>query len=345
MISYKKNHSIYDEMRAVHSQMLNQYNYTREAAPDIARAKIMTKYLRAFKQIGNKQGSGTSPIQTSLEEQAMAEIANMVGKTLGINAYSLFRNQHFWYSKGDRSSKNLWGADDVFEAELMQFLNIAIERASNGTALSDAKLVGDLPGNISKEIMTELSTNAEQLLKDTQGNELITAPQYRAGKIDVTSFSANITATINPQWNEFVSAFAGAKFTVKNYSSTSGTEIIHLGNTNIAKSLLGTLSDLNYGAGEATHIFYHSLAYANKGNSIIGEHILHMRFAYELTGGGLFDSEGHRLDSADFFVYNDPVTDNIYVRSTKAMIADAMKYMSNVRDPLKSNIVILKSSF
>ena len=342
-------HSVYAEMRNVHNAMISKYNLDRAAAPDIARAKVMTRYLRAFKAAGNRVDSnGSYPIQTSFEVEAMQEIATHVGQALGIKKYSLFRNQHFWYGndKGDRSAKNLWGADDVFEAELATFLNTALEKAVGKVpAGQGASLVGDLPANISAEFMQELApyfdkkTNAE-----THESDLITKPQFRAGKVDVTSFTGDITANVQPKWDEFIRVFAGARFTVKNYSGNTN-EVIHLGNTNITKSLLGSLSDMGYQEKEALHIFYHSLAYAQKGNSLIGEHILHLRFAYELAGGGLRDASGKKLDSADFFVYNDPTSDNIYVRSTKAMIADAMKYMRGVRDPLRSNIVILKSSF
>lgn len=346
-------HSIYAEMKAVHDSMIAKYNLDKTAAADIARAKTMTKYLRAFKAIGNREGTGNTPIQTSFEAEAMAEVAKMVGQTLGINAYSLFRNPHFWYANnkqnGDRTAKNLWGADDVFEAELMTFLNVALDKATSGSFNGEsAKLMGDLPGNISQEFMQSLSPYFERKTNSsTNASELITKPQFRAGKVDVTSFNGTISAEIQPMWQEFISAFAGARFTVKNYSGNSQNEVIHLGNTDITKSLLGSLEDVLGGGQykEAIHIFYHSLAYAEKGNSIIGQHILHLRFAYELAGGGLRDANNNRIDSADFFIYNDPTSDNIYVRSTKAMIADAMKYMRNVRDPLRSNIVILKSSF
>jgi hypothetical protein len=105
---------------------------------------------------------------------------------------------------------------------------------------------------------------------ETKESDVITKPEFRAGKIDVTSFTGDITANVHPQWEEFVSAFKGAKFTVKNYSSTSQTEVIHLGNTNITKSLLGSLDELNIANDTAIHIFFHSLAYAKKGNYMVG---------------------------------------------------------------------------
>ena len=340
-------HSIYEEMRQVHNTMLAKYNLTKEAMPDIARAKIMTKYLRAFKQIGNKDGNHASPIQIPMEAEAIDEITKMVGEALGIGkqgGYSLFRMRHDWYLHKQKE----WGVDDVFEAELNQLLNHALDKATGGLGIggSGASVVGNLSANISQEFMSSLGPYFSQKTQsETSESDVITKPEFRSGKVDVTSFTGEITSNVHPQWQEFVQVFKGARFTVKNYSSTSQTETIHLGNTNIAKSLLGSLDELNIAQDAAIHIFFHSLAYAKRGNSLVGQHILHLRFAYELAGGGLRDSNNNRLDSADFFIYNDPASDNIYVRSTKEMIANAMNYMSNVKDPLRSNIVILKNSF
>lgn len=340
---YNKEHSIYDEMRAVHTAMLTKYNLERSAAEDIARAKTMEKYLRAFKNAGNKhKDKNNNVIQDSLEEQAMSDLAEQVGQSLGIGKYSLFRNAHSWYL----DSQARWGADDVFEAEFAKFLDISLDKATDGKADSGAKLIGNLAGNISKEYMQEVSARGQEMIDSKYvSSELITKPTFRSGKVDVESFSATITATVQPQWEEFINAFKGARFTVKNYSSNSNTEVIHLGNTDITKTLIGALSDINYGVKEATHIFYHSLHYVESGDGIVGGHVLHLRFSYELAGGGLQDQSGNRIDAADFFVYNDPASNNIWVRSTKEMIANAMNYMGNVKDPLHSGIVLLKTSF
>jgi hypothetical protein len=127
-------HSIYAELNQVHSRMLAKYNFTKEIMPDIARAKIMTKYLRAFKQIGNKDGNHTSPIQIPMEAEAIDEITKIVGNALGIGqhgGYSLFRMRHNWYLDKQKD----WGADDVFEAELNQLLNAALDKATNGMGI------------------------------------------------------------------------------------------------------------------------------------------------------------------------------------------------------------------
>lgn len=339
-------HSIYDEMRRVHQSMLDKYNLEKEAKGDIARAEIMTQYLRAFKQIGNKDGTRTSSIQLPMEAEAVQDIAEMVGRTLGIGqkgGYSLFRMKHSWYLDKQKE----WGADDVFEAELNALLNAALDKATDGKGIGGdkAKIVGGLAANISEDFMSSLDPFfSKKVQAETEESDLITKPQYRSGKVDVTSFTGEVTSQVQPKWEEFLNVFKGARFTVKNYSSTSKTEVIHLGNTNITKSLLGSLEEIGIQQKSAIHIFFHSLAYAKRQDLEVGQHLLHLRFAYELTGGGLYVGKD-RLDSADFFIYNDPASDNIYVRSTKEMIANAMRYMSNVQDPLRSNIAILKSSF
>lgn len=333
-------HSIYDEMNRVHTQMDARYKMQRSAAADIKRAKQMEQYLRAFKAAGNKRDDKQSPVLQGLEEQAMRDLAEKVGQALGISDYSLFRNQHLWY-KG--VSQQRWGADDVFEAELHRFLNLAITEATNGQAQANAQILGNLPANIAKGFLKEVSKNGKKMVQG-KASELISTPQFRSGKVDVASFSGDFTfeADLLPFWKNFINVFKGARFTVKNYGE-SKYEAIHLGNTDITKSLLGSLSAIGNSQKDATHIFYHSLSHA--GEPGVSEHILHLRFAYELAGGGLRNASGDKIDSADFFIYNDPTSNNIYVRSTKEMIANAMDYMGNVRDPLTSHIIILKNSF
>lgn len=341
MIDINKNHSIYDEMREVHSRLRDKYIITMAAEYDIARAEMMTSYLQAFKRIANGESVQQNTIGAFLEQEAIEEIAKEVGQAMGIGNYNLFKMKHFWYGEDKKnSSQNLWGTDDVFEAELERFLNIAYERATG--EIGDAKSIGNLPGNIGEKFMKVLAEEGPSLAaKYSVNNELITTPEFRSNKVDVASFTGSIYASVNPKWEQFINTFRGARFTVKNYSSTSDYEIIHLGNTNITKSLISSLSSLRYTDKEAVHIYYHAVARA----ASQGEHLFHLRFAYELTGSGLKDAKGNDILEADFFIYNDPATNNIWVRSTKEMVANAMQYQGRIRDPLRSNIIVLKNNF
>ena len=331
--------------------MMRRYNIKTKAKADIARAKRMEYYLRAFKAAGNQHDDKIAPtIQKELESEGLQAIAQDVGKALGINTYSLFRNKHSWYHG---KSQARWGADDVFEAELSALLDIALEKASGGKITannSGTSLVGNLPGNISAAFLQEVQSQGQKLVDaGRMESDLINNPTFKSGKVDMVGYKGNfsIEADIQPQWQEFINLFTGVKCTLKNYSGDSAVEAIHLGKTNPKKSIVGQLDELQYQPKQAAHIYYHAVnSYNQDQSTYIGDHLLHLRFAYELSGGGLYDANGNRLDAADFFIYNDPVSNNIWVKSTKEMIANAMDYMDKiVRNPLTSGIVILKQAF
>ena len=365
MKRYNLEHSLPSELAAVHDDMIATYELEEAARADAARAKVMERYLREFKQLGNKNVGSTTGYQASMEAEAMKELAQEVGKALGIGqkeGYSLFGNEHNWYLK----EQSAWGADDVFEAEFAKLLELAGQKAAGKKSSINmgVSLIGSQTANINKQGLETFDAIVDSIISDSfdlfdaQGqqiidryhvnSDLIKKPTFRSGKIDATGFNREwvISSEINPKWESFINAFTGATFTVKNYSSRYETEIIHLGSSNLYKAIYGTLNGgLGYEPDEAAHIYFHTVNfYDNTKDSTVGSHIIHLRFIYELTGQGLYIGDD-RIDSADFFIYNDPATDNIWVRSTKEMIAEIQNYIGNVSDPLHSGIVLLKNSF
>ena len=360
-------HSLPGELGEVHERMIEAYELEEAARADAARAKKMEQYLRAFKMLGKNKNKNNPAYQDSLEAQAFQEVAREVGHVLGIEKntgyYSLFGNVHNAYI----SQQKEWGADDVFEAEFVKLLELAGQKAaSKKTSITmGVSLTGGKTANINKSGLDALSNLSESIVQQafedfnnsgqglvqqhTLPSDLITTPTFRSGKVDATGFNREwvIEADIKPEWQGFVSTFAGATFTLKNYNSKSKTETIHLGSSNLYKAMYGTLNgQLGYDADESAHIYYHTINFYDKTkDGEVGSHIIHLRFVYELTGQGLYDMEGNRLDGADFFIYNDPVSDNVWVRSTKEMIAEIQDYIGNVSDPLHSGIVLLKNSF
>lgn len=264
----------------------------------------------------------------------------------GRKSGALFYNIHNRYAYGNG---NLAGADDVFEFELMSMLEVAASKALsqmpknlNTTGVS---LMGNVPGNISKELMYTIQSQKQRLINaGFSASEVVNTPEARAGKVDVTGYHSSFVAEaqIRPEWQDFINTFTGVRATVKNYNGKAQTEIIHLGNTDTQKSIAGTLAYLGYSNKKATHIYFHALE-AKSSEGI--PHIQHLRFAYELTGVGLKDSQGNSLQEANFFIYNDPTSPNVYVRSTKEMIYNMMNYTTSLRSELTSNIVVLKQSF
>jgi len=67
--------------------------------------------------------------------------------------------------------------------------------------------------------------------------------------------------------------------------------------------------------------------------NVVQEHFAHLRFIYEIRGQGLVDEKGNS-QVADFIIWNDPASTNIAVRSTKALIRDAVKNYTNPFAPV-----------
>lgn len=340
------NHDIYTEMNLVHERLKAKYNKNKNKS-DENRAKIMESYLRYFKKISRQNLS--EGIVGQMENQALEDLTNQVGKLMGVGYSSskgaLFGLKHFWY----KDTKSRWGADDVFEAELKNLLIAAFRTAiPDATIDPDVKLVGSILGNVSKSFLNNLSSSGQSIINQEYTNSsLIKKPEFKPTKIDIESFSGKylVNAEIKPEWQEFIDTFKGAKFTVKNYSSTSSYEIIHLGQTVLEKSVGATLDSLYARTNQAVHIYFHAINHAKEKNDEVASHILHLRFAYELTGEGLYDQAGNKLSAADFFIYNDPHTENIWVRSTKSMIYEAIETKEKRNQSYKSNIIILKNNF
>ena len=97
------------------------------------------------------------------------------------------------------------GADDIFEAELYNLLDIAANKATNNSNnyTHGAQLVGNLPVNISQEFMKELQEQGNSIVnRVTKKSDLIDMPTFRSGKTDVTGYNSSfsIEANIQPQW-------------------------------------------------------------------------------------------------------------------------------------------------
>lgn len=364
----EKTHHAIDELNQVHARMKLRYIQNLTAQGDILKAQKMELYLRSFKQLASsryeKNLDNKVDFQRILEIDGMNEILDQVELMLG--SKYLFKLGHSWGNAQQIAKKT--GADDIFEAQLYALLQKAGEQAmleSSENMQLGVSIIGEVKGNtvknpdfimkradkIIKKMISQIGE--EEIAKSIQPSDIITTPTYRAAKTDVTGYSKtiNIEANIKPEWQDFIKTFQGANFSLKNYSSKSKGQVIHLGNTNYFKAMYGVLNTLGFNSSKSEHIYIHTrISYLFGHTAAQGEgpsHIVHMRFAYELTGAGLYDELGQKMDEVDFFIYNDPNSENIYVRSTKQMIKDIFEYLdiSSIGDPWTSGIVIAKSAF
>ena len=351
----KPEHEIQAELNATHELIMMQHQLEQEAIADNAKAKILESYFRGFKMAMKQVDSAPPSVFNNLEQQAIMDIISATNVALKFSGDSgaLFRRSHSQFM-GSRSR----GGDDIFEAEFSTLLNTILEQAKIDNTTIDiqqqgASLIGDLPANISKNILNKISQSSEQIKKMMIKNKpiLLEEPVARAAKVDVQGYSTsiNISTQIKPEWREFIRLIQGTNFTLKNYSSRSQTEALHLGNTNLYKASLGVLTDV-LPEDEGLHVFFHSLYHAEDLN--VMSHIQHWRLIYELAGKGLYtigdNGEEIRLNEANFIVYNDPASDNIFVRSTKQIIVDALSpefQALSVGANITSPIILVKNYF
>lgn len=342
---------IESKLHNVHNELTAKMNFNAKAAVDRVRAAKMQQVLY---QIKNLSTTASNPIEGLLNEQAMTIIdeslgmlnANRKGKRR-LSGHDLFHRAH--------GTSTSMGGDDIFEEELAAVLS-SIEKQATGTTIGvEGRLVGGQSANI---LMSEVSKDVEKVMNKfinnterrinntTDQNKHWTKPVARSGKVDVEGLTKmDITAELNPAWTDLYHLFSGCTFSVKNYSSFFTKSLnIHLGNTDVYKALYGSLSALSYDNDEINSIISAGLhSYENSGNQTVANHFYHLRFIYELTGVGLYDSEGEPISGVDFLIYNDPNTDAIYVRSTADMIATELE--KDAPGSMFSGISIKKSDF
>lgn len=369
----KKIHHAIDELNTIHSKMKDYYCRQEEVEADKNKALQMELYLRDFKELASeryKSNLGKQiKAQRMLELKGMNEILDAVQQATG--SKYLFNMAHGWDDSNEIAKQ--YNADDVFEAQLYELLQKAGEYSLKKNSknlnlgisimgrtfatpipLEDRDIITDVTKQAIVDMMNSIPGNAiEQQLQESEiYSEIVAA----TGKTDVTGYNKtiNIKANVKSKWQDFIKTFQGVRFSLKNYSSKSTKHYaISLGNTNPYKAFYGVLSSLGFQQKEISHIYIHSRISYFYNHTVQSQEgfsrILQIRFAYELSGVGLYDLEGNKLDAVDFLIYNDPATENIFVRSTKEIIHNRLKQdlleTSNIGNPWNNEIMIAKSYF
>lgn len=334
-------------LNRAHKQLFANLQLEETAKKDRIVAQQLQIVLQTIKR---KQMPETSdPMLASLAEQAMeliepsAQIFNAGRKGSNLST-NLFRRTH--------SVKTSYGGDDILEEEFAAVI-AALESAGTGRSVSlSSHLVGSEVANIAETELSEAMQKTMQRLlqrfNKTTDNALYTKPVARSGKADVTGLELSLTADVAPEWEQLFSLFQGRTFSLKNYSSYSQTLEIHLGNTDVYKALYAVLSAAGFIDSEIQEILIHgfnSIIKPGQNAEIASLHFYHMRYIYELTGVGLY-ADGEKLSGVDFLIYNDPGSDNIFVRSTADIILEMIDVKNNtLRQSLFSNISIPKARF
>lgn len=352
------------ELNQVHAIMAQAYDF-RAYQDDVKRAAQMETILRKIKSMRVTQDKDQNNIESVLDEQCydIAKKAFSNLKTISrddLKAKRLFMTTH---GTGYELGKQM-GVDDIVEAELSSVIqSIQALAFSNNVEIDNLDFLSNTTGRVKGNLIDDAQKLMENITEDAvQGviNKInntnfrnkpyiklvakLKDTQAKSIKTDVISFNADLVAELDPAWDQF-SVFAGANFTVKNYISKRKNDVavqIHFGESNPYKSIMAQLTYLGFSVPQSKRIFYHSLnSWLNSKAKSVEIHIPHIRFAYELQGNGLYDADGDPISGADFLIVNDPISENIYVRSTKAMVAAALRRELQDPAPFTSSQYIL----
>lgn len=182
-----------------------------------------------------------------------------------------------------------------------------------------------------------------------------------SGKIDVSGMKAQvqITAKPNSYLNRIALLLSKANFSAKSYSSnyfdgrikmriSKIAQEIHLGETDLRRVYTDIFTQ-EAGTPPAVSLSLY-MYLKNTKNASLRTAASRLRFIYELTGYGqkyvnqaiqdILDAEG--IGHANYFIYNDPGSDNIYVQSTAVIVAEMW---NAITDLLENKSISLSKTF
>ena len=265
-------------------------------------------------------------------------------------------NKQYFLETIDSNKKKQGDAAEKDIATIMQAVFNEVSGGSgdfNNLILGDAYVnIGDgvefNPANIDK-IAVEMSRNgAKKIYNKIMSNQIDNKFTQVQGKIDVTGTMATVTVEVgaSPYLAEIAELLNKASFSIKSYSSKSFDQELkrlidskvtklHLGHTNQKR----ILQDVLGAAGIPNKVSLSMYYYAKKTrNRTVKKEASRLIFIYELTGYGqkyvnnaiqsVLSELG--VNGANYFIYNDPATQDIHVVSTAKLIKDMWEHVDDL---------------
>lgn len=226
------------------------------------------------------------------------------------------------------------------ETELLKDTTINIEEKfsinQRKIGTKTANIFQQTSVQIEKEIVDNINQLTDQKVKELFGKQFLQSGIVVAvsGKTDIQG-NKGITIQLKNDNQldlptRILYLLASSNFSLKNYSSLRKEEdkyipqaetLIALGGSTLYRALYSVLSYI--GMPNINKIIYNIILNATEENSVDSQkHLYHLRYIYELTGAGLKYTDGNDHAPVDFFLYNDPHTTMISVKSTAAMIEE-----------------------
>lgn len=351
-------------IQSVHNNMYNKFvvtakNKNKAGAGSAAEAKELENFFQSLKYYSRYQNADhlAAGVELSTIQQVLANIEPKFNRLIR----NLFRYTNaVGYEQGTRFEDDLalvveevlsMGSGKTIESGItkMGTQHINIRGQSNVATIN----VDD----IAQDIIASVGTTIHNKMKNMKTKYVSVQ-----GKIDISGLKAQVQITANPKsyLARIAYLLSKANISAKSYSSSYWhgrikmqiskiSQEIHLGSTNPRRVYIDIFTKA---AGTPPPVSLSLYMYLkNTKNVETREAASRLRFIYELTGYGqtyvnkaiqdVLDAEG--IGHANYLIYNDPASDNIYVQSTAAIITEMWDEIRNMLN--KGSIGLSKSLF
>lgn len=335
-------------MNIVHNAMKTKYLTKQQISDSSSQALQLQHFFQDLKTVA--QGGTSNFFDEEILDTILYNI-QMNGTIMG----SGFKAKNLFSSRGgSRFEKEL---TSIYEAVWNSIGEdeFDVDKVLIGSQLGNIDFTG--VNNLSKEIVKTFGMKTYRVIEDkAKGTKL---KQYYLpevdGKIDVMGYSINIKANANPKMVAIYNLLKDCTFSAKNYDSmtwdekakdfveSQGHSALTLGKSNIFRAIYGTLSDLEFEDRVIRSAIFAGYNCISKGQSDVATHFYHMRYMYELMGGGI-KYNGVSFGAVKYLIYNDP-HGNIYVKSTASILSDLLEEAMKIDKKWDSTISISKSKF
>lgn len=221
-----------------------------------------------------------------------------------------------------------------------------------------ATFLGEIIDDLSEDLVKKLGLSTKKVI-DLETLSGVTKKYYIPkvmGKIDVKGYEIKIKADASPQMIQIYNLLKDATFSLKNYDSLSWDKLLqdyvettgknlHLGNSSIFRALYGGIAGTGI-TSDPDVILSAIFAGVNEAdnNPIVGTHLYHLRYFYELSGAGILDDNGQMSQGVKYIVYNDP-HGGIYVKSTAEILFKITEGIMDQNAKWDKGIVLSKRNF
>lgn len=321
-------------LNEAHARMYQKYKLNSDSG-DKKQAKELQDFFQNLKIAADNINNLPDGVDKSLYSQLLEEInKQLVADNLSTGTKNLFKRTGISQVQGMYFERELTAVIQAIALKASGGIQLPAELIHTGTQTGTTTLSDEIIQAINEGI--EKGLNEEQAFKQaTLHIDPLAFEKRVAIKTDVQGVQVDISAEVlGTNLGRIQELLSQATFSAKSYASkgwNKQTEAmediqdiypnIHLGKSDPFRAVYGALTSLGYSQSTATSGYSAASNLTKKGNQNVINHIYHLRYMYELTGAGTKSLTGN-VKEARFLIYNDPSTNNIYVKSTAEILVD-----------------------